>query len=135
MPKKPGDRMAPQSLANLAPGFTKENAREMQARAVASRKANKEARERLQLTAAELKMDVEAVMEENDVSAIGVLKLAMVKAIQNNDFDQAADLAKTLAEFEKPKLARIESKVEEVRTDELSDEELDAKLREFRIVK
>ena len=135
MPKKPGDKMAPQSLANLAPNFTKENAREMQAKAVASRKANKEAREKLQVTAAELKMDVDAVMEENDVSAIGVLKLAMVKAIQNGDMDNAADLAKTLAEFEKPKLARVESKIEEVRTDELTDEELDAKLRQFKIVK
>ena len=48
----------------------------------------------------------------------------------NDDFDTAADLAKTLAEFEKPKLARIEQKVEEVSTDELSDEELDKLLKE-----
>lgn len=123
----------PNSLKNLAPSFTPESAREAQAKSVASRKANKEARERLALTAAELKLDIEAVMEANDLSAIGVLKLAMVKAISQDDFDTAAELAKTLAEFEKPKLARVDSVNTEVSTDELTDEELDAKLRELGI--
>ena len=133
MTKKKG--FNPKSLKNLAPHFTKENAGEMQARAIAKRKLNAEARKTLQLTAAELKMDVSAVMEENDVSAIGVLKLAMVKAIQDDDMDTASDLAKTLAEFEKPKLARVESKIEEVTTEDLTDEELDEKLRQLRVIK
>ena len=127
--------MNPKSLANLAPAITKENARELQARGVAKRKANQEARKALQITAAELKMDVDAVMEEHEVSALGVLKLSMVKAIQEGDLERAADLAKTLAEFEAPKLARVESKIEEVTTEDLTDEELDEKLRQLRVVK
>ena len=70
------------------------------------------------------------VLDDKDLGAVDVLKVLMHKALMNDDFDTAADLAKTLAEFEKPKLARIEQKVEEVSTDELSDEELDKLLKE-----
>ena len=120
----------PNSLKNLKPSWTTESARAAQINSVKSRKANKEAREHLKLTAAELKLDIDAVMEENDLSSIGVLKLAMLKAVQADDFDTAAELAKTLAEFEAPKLARIEQTVEEVNASDLSDEELMAALRE-----
>ena len=37
--------------------------------------------------------------------------------------------SKSLAEFEQPKLARVEQTIEDVGANELSDEELDAKLR------
>ena len=40
------------------------------------------------------------------------------------DNDGAVDIFIAIAEFEKPKLARVESKVEEVKTDDLTDEEL-----------
>ena len=120
----------PNSLKNLRPSWTTESAREAQKNSVAARKANKEAREHLKLTASELKLDIEAVMADNDLSSIGVLKLAMLKAIQSDDFDTAADLAKTLAEFEAPKLARIEQTVEEVNASDMTDEELEAALRE-----
>ena len=40
----------PNSLKNLAPSFTKENAREMQLRSAASRKASSDARQALKLT-------------------------------------------------------------------------------------
>ena len=120
----------PNSLKNLSPSWTTESAREAQKKSVESRKANKEAREQLALTAAELKLDIEAVMEKNDLSSLGVLKLAMLKAIQADDYDTAADLAKTLAEFEAPKLARIESTVEEVNASDMTDEELEAALAE-----
>ena len=121
----------PNSLKNLTGTWTTESARAAQKNSVIARKANKEARERLAVTAAELKLDIDAVMEENDVSAIGVLKIAMIKAIEADDFDTAADLAKTLAEFEKPKLARVESTVEDVSAADMTDEELEAKLKEI----
>ena len=38
--------------------------------------------------------------------------------------ETAADLAKSVAEFETPKLARVESVVEDARADEMSDEEI-----------
>jgi hypothetical protein len=124
-------QMHPNSLANLAPVFDSEKAREAQRKSVASRKANKEARERLRLTAAELKLDVKELMEENNVSALDVLRLSMVKAVANDDMDQAIDIAKAIAEFETPKLGRVEQTNIEVKTDDLTDEELDAKLKQL----
>jgi hypothetical protein len=119
----------PKSLENLGPKITKLNAADMQKKSVASRMANKEARERLKLTAAELKVDVDELTQE--VSAIGVLKLSMLKAVQAEDYEEASRLAAILAEFEQPKLARVDQTNTEITADELSDEELDAKLREL----
>ena len=119
----------PNSLKNLKPSWTTETARAAQKNSVIARKANKEARERLAVTAAELKLDIEAVMEQHDISSLGVLKLAMLKAIQEDDFDTAAELAKTLAEFEAPKLQRVESTIEEIDASSLTDEELEEALR------
>lgn len=123
--------MHPNSLANLAPVFDSVKAREAQKKSVAARKANKEARERLKITAAELKMDVQELMEANNVSALDVLRLSMVKAVANDDMDQAIDIAKAIAEFETPKLGRVEQTNIEVKTDDLTDEELDAKLKQL----
>lgn len=124
-------KVHPNSLANLAPVFDSQKAREAQRKSVASRKANKEARERLRLTAAELKLDIKELMEENNVSALDVLRISMLKAVSNNDMDQAIDIAKAIAEFETPKLGRIEQTNIEVKTDDLTDEELDAKLKQL----
>lgn len=124
-------KVHPNSLANLAPVFDSQKAREAQRKSVASRKANKEARERLRLTAAELKLDIKELMEENNVSALDVLRISMLKAVSNNDMDQAIDIAKSIAEFETPKLGRIEQTNIEVKTDDLTDEELDAKLKQL----
>tara|TARA_R110002167_G_scaffold172855_3_gene371204 strand:- start:4993 stop:5436 length:444 start_codon:yes stop_codon:yes gene_type:complete len=119
----------PNSLANLAPRFTPENAKEAQLKAAAARKINREARERLSLTAAELKMDADQLMAVNNLTALDVMRLSMVKAIANGDTDQAVDIAKALAEFETPKLGRIEQTNIEVKAEDMSDEELDAKLK------
>ena len=120
----------PKSLENLAPKITSvEQAREMQKASVASRKANKEARERLKLTAAEMKVDVEELT--NEISAIGCLKVLLVKYMQNGEYEEAAKIATTLAEFETPKLARIDQTNTEISAEELSDEELNKKLKEL----
>lgn len=124
-------KVHPNSLANLAPVFDSHKAREAQKKSVASRRANKEARDRLKITAAELKMDVQELMAENNVTALDVLRLSMIKAVSNNDMDQAIDIAKAIAEFETPKLGRVEQTNIEVKTDDLTDEELDAKLKKL----
>lgn len=125
------NKMHPNSLKNLAPTFDRDTAKVAQLASAASRKANNEARKRLALTAAELKMDVKELMAENEVSALDVLKLSMIKALANDDIDQAVDIAKSLAEFEAPKLNRVEQRNIEVKTEDLSDEELDAKLKQL----
>ena len=120
----------PKSLENLAPKITSvEQAREMQRNSVKARIANKEARELLKLTAAELKTEIDEVV--NDVSAIGVLRLGMIKAVQQQDFDEATRLATILAEFETPKLSRVDAINTDVSTEDLTDEELDKKLRDL----
>ena len=121
----------PNSLKNLKPAWTTESAREAQKNSVIARKANAEARAELKLTMNEWKKYKEEVLEEADMSSIDVLKILMMKALQADDFDTAADLAKSLAEFEAPKLARTEATVTEISADEMSDEELDAKLKEL----
>ncbi len=120
----------PKSLENLAPKITSvEQAREMQKNSVISRKANREARERLKLTAAEMKVDVDELA--NDVSAVGCLKVLLVKYMQEGEYDEAAKIATTLAEFEAPKLARVDQTNTEISAEELSDDELNNKLREL----
>ena len=117
----------PNSLKNLKPLLTSENAREYQLKAAASRKANNLAREQLKLTVKQFKGFKES-FEENPVNAIDILRILMVKALDEDDYVQAADLAKSLAEFESPKLSRIDQTNTELTVDELSDEELERKL-------
>ena len=120
----------PNSLKNLTAAWNSETAAEASKLGLAKRKANKLAREQLKMSMADWKAYQSDVLEDKDLGAVDVLKVLMHKALMNDDFDTAADLAKTLAEFEKPKLARVEQKVEEVSTDQLSDEELDKLLKD-----
>ena len=121
----------PNSLANLKPKWTRESALKAQANSVIARKANKEARESLKMTMNEWKKYKTEVLDDTDMSSIDVLKILMMKALENDDFDQAADLAKSLAEFEAPKLARIEQTNTDVTTEDMTDEELNAKIKEM----
>ena len=123
----------PNSLKNLKPMWTSETAKEAQKNSVLARKANAEARAQLKLTMNEWKKYKTDVLDESDMSSIDVLKILMMKALQEDDFDTAADLAKSLAEFEAPKLARVDQTTTEVNADELTDEELNKKLRDLGI--
>ena len=58
----------------------------------------------------------------------------MMKALNTEDFDTAADLAKSIAEFETPKLGRVENVNTEKDADELTDEELNALLRNIAVL-
>jgi|TARA_B110000438_G_scaffold180047_1_gene172061 hypothetical protein len=117
----------PNSLKNLKPLLTSENAREFQLKGAAAKRANTLAREQLKLTVKQFKGFKES-FEENPVGAIDILRILMVKALDEGDNVQAADLAKSLAEFESPKLSRIDQTNTELTVDELSDEELERKL-------
>ena len=121
----------PNSLKNLKPFFTKEKAQSAQKNSVIARKANPEAREKLKMSMRDWKLFKKDVIEEADMSSIDVLKVLMHKALSEEDYDTAADLAKSLAEFESPKLARIDQTNTELSVEELSDEELERKLIEL----
>ena len=122
----------PNSLKNLRPMWTSETAREAQKNSVKSRKANREAREKLKMTTKEWEKYKTEVLKETDISSVDVLKILMLKALDAEDHDTAADLAKTLAEFEAPKLARVDQTNLDLSTEEMSDEELEAKLKELK---
>ena len=122
--------MHPNSLANLKPGWTAADAKVAQAAGVAKRKANKMAREQLKMSLESWK-GLQEELKNDNVSSIDLLKVMMMQKLDEGDHDTAIDIMKTLAEFERPKLARIESKVEEVKADDLSDEELDARLQKL----
>ena len=120
----------PNSLKNLSSAWNSETAKEAQLKGAAKRKANRLAREQLKLSIQDWKAYKSEVLDKEDMSSIDILKVLMHKALQDEEYDTASDLAKTLAEFEKPKLARIEQKVEEVSTSELSDEQLEEMLKQ-----
>ena len=124
----------PNSLKNLAPSFTKENAKEMQLKSAASRKASSDARQALKMSMRDWRKYKEDVLDHIEMNSLDVLKILMFKALDNEDFDTASDLAAKVAEYEQPKLQRRELLIEEIGTDALSDEELDTKLKSLRIV-
>ena len=121
------------SLKNLKPMWTSETAKEAQKKSAEARKINNEARAKLKLTMGEWKKYKEEVLDTTDMSSIDILKILMMKALQEDDFDTAADLAKSLAEFEAPKLARVDQTNLDVSAEELSDEELEKKLKQLGI--
>lgn len=121
------------SLKNLKPMWTSETAKEAQKKSAEARKINSEARAKLKLTMGEWKKYKEEVLDTTDMSSVDVLKILMMKALQEDDFDTAADLAKSLAEFEAPKLARIDQTTKDVTAEDMTDEELEAKLKQLGI--
>ena len=121
----------PNSLANLRSGWTPDEAREAQKRGLEVRKANKAARDALKLSAKDWSKYKEEVLDQTEITALDTLKILMIKALDAEDFASATDIAKSLAEYERPKLARVDTKVEEVKADDLSDDELNEMLKKF----
>ena len=126
-------KIHPNSLKNLTNTFNSESGREAQKNSVEARKANIESRLKMKLTAKEWEKHKKEILDGSSISSIDVLKILMVKALDKEDFDTAADLAKTLAEFDAPKLARVDQTNLDVKAEELSDEEINKKLRELGI--
>jgi|TARA_R110000851_G_scaffold188110_3_gene338066 hypothetical protein len=124
----------PNSLKNLAPTFTKDNAKEMQLKSAASRKAATDARQALKMSMGDWKKYKEDVLDHVEMNSLDVLKILMFKALDKEDFDTASDLAAKVAEYEQPKLQRREVQIEELGADVLSDAELDRKLKMLRVV-
>ena len=125
---KNGNRVHPNSVKNLTSAWNSETAKEAQLLGAAKKKANRLARENLKMSMQDWK-DYQPVLEDNKMTAVDVLKVLMHKALMSDDYDTAADLAKSIAEFEQPKLARVEQKIEENTTSDMTDEELNAKLK------
>ena len=121
----------PNSLKNLKPFFDTQKAKAAQRNSVIARKANKAAREKLRISVEDWQTFKKDVVEDNDMTSLDVLKVLMHKALSEDDFDTAADLAKSLAEFESPKLARIDQTTKELSVDDMSDDEINEALKGF----
>ena len=121
----------PKSLENLRPNWDSESAKAAQEKGLETRRKNKELKEKLKLTAAELKLTNEELGYETG-SALTVLRTMMLKAVQENDTDEATRLATILAEYEQPKLQRVDQTNLELDTSELSDEEIDKMIKDLK---
>lgn len=119
----------PNSLKNLKPHWDSEKAKEANLKGQEVRRANKEAREKMKMSIAEWKLYKTEVLEDSELTSIDVLRIMMMKAMQEEDMDVALDIAKSLAEFEAPKLARVDQTNREVVAEEMSDEELEEALQ------
>ena len=120
----------PNSLKNLVRAWDSESAKEAQLKGAAARSANAKLRNELKASMKQWK-DMQDELSQNKLDSVEVLRIIAHQKLEDGDTDGAVDIFKSIAEYEKPKLARIESKVEEVKADELSDEELDEKLKEL----
>ena len=121
----------PNSLAALGRPWTPEEAKEAQLKGAKARSANAAARDALKASVKQWKTLKTEVLDDQQLSAVDVLKVLMHQALLKEDFDTAGELASKLAEFETPKLARQEVKIEESDTTTMSDAELNAKLKAF----
>ncbi len=107
------------ALANLKK-LTPEGARIGQRKGVETKLLNKEIRENFKRNA---KAFQKVLADIPDMKALDVIRMCVHLALQDNDYETAARWAKELAEYEKPKLQRIE-KVNKNEAEELSDDEL-----------
>ncbi len=107
------------SLANLKL-ITSETARENQKKSIQSRMLNKQIRDEFKLNAKNFQ---EVMKDLPQLSSLDVLRMAMHQALQQDNFEDAARYANMVAEYEQPKLQRIDQTTT-TRTADLTDEEL-----------
>lgn len=118
----------PNSLKQLRPYMDSEKAKQMQAKGAEKRRQNRALREAMKLSASEFKKIRDDIITEMP-SAVDILKVQLVKAMQVEDQDTIERLAIALAEYEQPKLQRVDQTTLAVNADDLSEEELAAKIR------
>jgi hypothetical protein len=112
-------KVSPNSLKNLKL-ITSETARENQRKSVQSRLLNLELQQQFKVTA---KAFMKIKEDLPDITALDILKMAMHLALQEDKMDDAARYASQIAEYEQPKLQRIDQSVT-TKTADLTDEEL-----------
>ena len=120
----------PNSLKNLVRAWDSESAKEAQLKGAKARSANAKLRNELKASMKQWK-EMQEELANDKLDSVEVLRIIAHQKLEDGDTDGAVDIFKSIAEYEKPKLARVESKVEEIKADELTDEELNAKLNEL----
>jgi predicted transcriptional regulator len=110
----------PNSLAQLKPAFTSENAREMQLKGAESKRLKREQAEALKVTA-DMYRRLKAEMPE--VDAISIMEITMLKYLNDGEMEDASRIASLIAPYQRPKLAAIEQNVTSD-VSSMSDEDL-----------
>ena len=103
----------PNSLKNLVRAWDSESAKEAQLKGAAARSANAKLRNELKASMKQWK-DMQDELSQNKLDSVEVLRIIAHQKLEDGDTDGAVDIFKSIAEYEKPKLARIESKVEKL---------------------
>ena len=120
----------PNSLAQLRPVIDSDRAKEMQEKGLEKRRQNKAIRDAMRISASEFKKIRDEVITEMP-SAVEILKIQLAKAIQVEDQETIERLAMALAEYEQPKLQRIDQTSLSLDTSEMSEEDLQRKIAEL----
>lgn len=107
-----------------------EKAREMQAKGAETRRRNKALREAMKLSASEFKKIRDDIITEMP-TAVEILKVQLIKAMQAEDQETIERLAIALAEYEQPKLQRVDQTTRQLDASSMTEEELDRKIREL----
>ena len=123
--------MHPNSLANLRPNWDKESAAAAREKGHETRRQNKIAREKLKVSMSEWKKYRTEVLDQIDLSPVDMLKIQAAKFYEEGDIDSAVDIWKSIAEFEVPKLQKVDQTNREGSIEDLSEEELNAKLKDL----
>lgn len=116
-------KIHPNSLKNLKPVYHSEHMRAIQKKSVESRLKNKEQRDIMKKTLSMIN-EISDGLTAQVPKGMDVLKIAMVKAIAENDMAEASRVAAIIAEYEQPKLQRSENINANFDFTDLSDEEL-----------
>jgi len=111
------------SLENLRK-FTPESAKLAQKKGVETKLLKKELQQEFKKNA---KAYSKVLADVPELSALDVIRLCIHLALQDNNYEDAARWSKELAEYEKPKLQRIEQRI--TTKTEMSDDELMEALR------
>lgn len=117
----------PNSLKNLKPRWDSEHMRKMAYKSHESRRKNKEAREAMKQTILMLKEVGDGLVDEVP-DGLTMLRMAMIKAVQDNDTAEMVRIAAIISEYERPKLQRTENLNTNLDFSDLSDEELQNQL-------
>jgi len=125
----------PNSLKNLKPIRDPEKAREMQLKSAASRKARNVMAKKLNKSIAEWNKMKDKLNMESAPSALDFLKYRMLELMEEGKMMEAQELAKELVEYETPKLSRVDQTNKNYDMSDISDEDLDAELEKFKVVK
>ena len=120
----------PNSLKQLKPYMDSEKAKEMQAKGAEARRQNRQLRESMKLSASEFRKIRDEIITEMP-TAVEILKVQLIKAMQLEDQDTIERLAIALAEYEQPKLQRVDQTTRNLDTSELTEDELDQKIKEL----